>query len=262
MGVAVEVVEPGIVCVTLSNPGRRNALDGAMFEDLAELWPRLSEDETVDVVLLRGAGDTFSAGADLGAHLDRRPDIDELIDRALLKTRFFAAPLIAAIRGACVAGGLELVLACDIRIAADDARLGFPETSLGILPSGGGTMKLADQIGHARAMDLLLTGRLISGREAERIGLVTESRPADEVWDTALARGRAVAATSRVAARATKRAVALGQLVRYQAQEIAEREIVAAVRWSGHPEEGKAAFLEKRRPVFQRMPSRGGEEQS
>jgi enoyl-CoA hydratase/carnithine racemase len=262
MGVAVEVVEPGIVCVRLSNPGRRNALDKAMFEGLAELWPRLSEDEAVDVVLLRGEGDDFSAGADLGAHLDRRPEIDELIDRALLKTRFLAAPLVAAIRGACVAGGLELVLACDIRIAAEDARLGFPETSLGIVPSGGGTMKLADQIGHARAMDLLLTGRLISGREAERIGLVTECRPAEEVWETALARARTVAATSRVAARATKRAVALGHLARYRAQETAEREIVAEVRRSGHPEEGRAAFLEKRRPMFRRAPSRGGEEGS
>jgi len=262
MAVSVQVVEPGIVCVTLSNPGRINALDGAIFEGLAELWPRLAADDSVAVVLVRGEGDNFSSGADLASHLDRRPDIDELIDRALLKTRFFAVPLVAAIRGACVAGGLELVLACDIRIAADDARLGFPETSWGILPSGGGTMKLADQIGHARAMDLLLTGRLISGREAERIGLVSECRPADQVWDRALARARAVAATSRVAARATKRAVALGHMTRYQAQEIAERGIVAEVRCSGHPEEGKAAFLEKRRPVFGRMPSGGGGEQA
>ena len=261
MPVSVEVVEPGIVGVTLSNPGRVNALDGAIFEALADLWPRLAADPSIDVVLLRGEGDDFSAGADLGAHLDRRPDIDALIDRALLKTRFFAVPLIAAIRGACVAGGLELVLACDIRIAADDARLGFPETRWGILPSGGGTMKLADQIGHARAMDLLLTGRLISGAEAERIGLVSACRPAEEVWDTALASARAVAATSRVAARAAKRAVALGHLARYQAQEAAERDIVAEVRRSGDPEQGKAAFLAKRRPVFGRPPSHRGEEQ-
>jgi enoyl-CoA hydratase/carnithine racemase len=252
MAVHVELIEPGIVGVTLSNLARRNALDGRMFEDLAELWPRLAADDSLDVVLLGGEGENFSSGADLSAHLDRRPDIDELIDRALLKTRFFPVPLVAAIRGACIAGALELVLACDIRIAAEDARLGFPETSRGILPSGGGTMKLADQIGHARAMDLLLTGRLISGREAERIGLVSECQPGDVVWDTALARAKVIAATSRVAARAAKRAVALGHMERYQALETAEREIVAEVRLSGHPEEGKAAFLEKRRPVFPR----------
>jgi enoyl-CoA hydratase/carnithine racemase len=252
MAVIAELVEPGIIAVTLSNPSRRNALDGRMFEELAELWARLDVDESLDVVLLRGAGDDFCAGADLSAHLDRRPDIDELIDRALLKTRFFPVPLVAAIRGACIAGGLELVLACDIRIAAENSRLGFPETSRGILPSGGGTMKLADQIGYARAMDLLLTGRLISGLEAERIGLVSECRSADDLWDTALARARAVAATSRVAARATKRAVALGNIGRYQALEVAERKLVAEVRRSGHPEEGKAAFLEKRRAVFAR----------
>ncbi len=250
MPVYAQLIEPGIVVLTLSNPSRRNALDGRIFEDLARLWPRLAVNESIDVVLLRGEGDNFSAGADLSAHLDRRSDIDELIDRALLKTRFFPVPLVAAIRGACIAGGLELVLACDIRIAAEDARLGFPETSRGIVPSGGGTMKLADQIGHARAMDLLLTGRLISGREAERIGLVSECTSGDEVWHAALARAQAIAATSRVAARATKRAVALGFIARYQAQESAEREIVAEVRRSGHPEEGKAAFLEKRRPVF------------
>jgi enoyl-CoA hydratase/carnithine racemase len=253
MAVYAELIERGIIGLTLSNPSRRNALDGKMFEDLAELWPRLEVDDSIDVVLLRGEGDNFSAGADLSAHLDRRPDIDEQIDRALLKTRFFPIPLVAAIRGACIAGGLELVLACDIRIAAEDARLGFPETSRGILPSGGGTMKLADQIGYAKAMDLLLTGRLISGREAERIGLVSECQSGDEVWDAALARAHAVAATSRVAARATKRAVALGHMGLYQALEIAEREIVAEVRRSGDPEEGKAAFLEKRRPVFRRM---------
>src|SRR5262245_19938761 len=259
MPVHAELIEPGIVGVTLSNPRRRNALDGTMFESLAALWPRLGADDSVDAVLLRGEGNDFSAGADLSAHLDRRPDVDDLIDQDLLKTRFFPVPLVAAIRGACIAGALRLVLACDIRIAAADARLGFPETGRGILPSGGGTMKLADQIGYARAMDLLLTGRLISGIEAERIGLIGECLSGDAVWDTALARARAVAATSRVAARATKRAVALGNVGRYQAQEIVERELVAEVRRSGHPEEGKAAFLEKRQPVFGRTIPTAGE---
>lgn len=257
MPVLTERVEPGIVCVALSNPARRNALDLEMFEGLAALWPSLSDDPDIDAVILRGEGDAFSAGADLASHLDRREDIDDLIDRALLKTRFFAPPLIAAIRGPCVAGALELVLAADIRIAAEDARLGFPETTFGIMPSGGGSMKLADQIGHAAAMDLLLTGRLISGREAERIGLVSECCPSEAVWDTALARARTLAANSRVAVRATKRAMALGTLPRYQAQESKEREIVAEVRRSGHPEEGKAAFLEKRRPVFRKPRDHG-----
>lgn len=250
MPVVAEAIEPGIVCVTLSNPARRNAFDLAIFEGLAELWPRLSEDDALDAVVLRGEGDTFSAGADLSAHLDRRQGIDDLIDRAFLKTRFFAPPLIAAIRGACIAGALELVLAADIRICAEDARLGFPETRYGILPSGGGTMKLADQIGYAKAMDLLLTGRLISGREAERIGLVTECLPDDAVWDAALAAARTIAANSRVATRAAKRAVALGYMQCYQAREPREREIVAEVRRTGHPEDGKAAFLAKRRPLF------------
>lgn len=250
MPILTRQIEPGIVSVVMSNPARRNALDHEMFGDLAELWPRLADDAGIRVVVLGGAGATFCAGADLGSHLDRLPGIDELIERAFLKTGYFAKPLVAAIEGACVAGGLELALACDIRIAAEDARLGLPEVCWGIMPSGGGAMKLVDQIGYARAMDLLLTGRLISGRAAESIGLVSETCPSVEVWDTALARARLIAANSRVAVEAAKRAAIAPRCERYQTAEAIERGLVAAVRLSGDPERGKAAFLTGGRPDF------------
>ena len=251
MPILCDVVEAGIACVTISNPRRRNALDLEMFEELARLWPRLADDAAVRVVVMRGAGgDAFCSGADLHAHLDRRDGIDDLVDRALLKTGFFPKPLVAAIEGACVAGGLELALAADIRLAAEDATIGFPEVTWGIVPSGGGAMKLIDQIGHAASMDLLLTGRLVSGREACSIGLVGETCPVDRVWSNALAKARLVAAGSASAIRVTKQCALARRAIAYRSLEPEERERVAAHRLGGDPDEGKAAFIEGRPPVF------------
>jgi enoyl-CoA hydratase/carnithine racemase len=250
MPVLTNEIEPGIVSVVMSNPARRNALDHEMFLALAELWPRLAGDVTVRVVLLSGAGNAFSAGADLSSHLDRLPGIDDLIDRALLKTGYFPKPMVAAIAGACVAGGLEIALAADVRIAADDAVLGLPEVRWGIMPSGGGAMKLVDQIGYARAMDLLLTGRLISGTAAERVGLVSKACPGAELWQRAIARARTIAGNSVVAVQAAKRAAVAPRCDRYRMAEAAERELVATVRRSGDPERGKSAFLTGGRPDF------------
>ena len=241
----------GIASVVISNLARRNALDLEIFESLAALWPRLAADASVRAVLIRGDGEeAFCAGADLNSHLDCLEGIDELIDRALLKTGFFPKPIVAAITGSCVAGGLELALACDIRIAAEEAIIGLPEVRWGIVPSGGGAMKLIDQIGYAHAMDLLLTGRLISGAEAEKIGLVSKACPRDRVLDTAFDRVNQIASNSPTAVFATKRLALNRRIQRYRAHEAEEREIVASVRRSGDPEEGKQAFLEKRAPRF------------
>jgi enoyl-CoA hydratase/carnithine racemase len=246
-------VEAGIVEIRISNPARRNALSLDMFEALAALWPRLAADPTVEAVLLRGEGDkAFCSGADLSANLDRREGIDTLVDQALLKTEFFPKPLIAAIQGACVAGGLELALASDIRIAADNAVIGLPEVRWGLLPSGGGAMKLVDQIGYAKAMDLLLTGRLIDGREAERIGLVTEVCPTTETWDRAIERARMIVANSPAAVTGAKRAAIARRASLYGSLENEERALARAVRETGDPEQGKAAFAERRAPVFKR----------
>jgi len=257
MPIFSELIEAGIVEIRISNPARRNALSLDMFEALAALWPRLAADPAVEVVVLRGGGDAFCSGADLSANLDRREGIDALVDQALLKTEFFPKPLIVAIQGACVAGGLELALASDIRIAADNAVIGLPEVRWGLLPSGGGAMKLVDQIGYAKAMDLLLTGRLIDGREAERIGLVTEVCPAAATRDRALERAHMIVANSPAAVAGAKRAAIARRASLYGALENEERALVRGVRATGDPERGKAAFAERRVPVFKRGVSTG-----
>jgi len=244
--------EPGIGCVTIDQQRRRNALTLDMFESLAVLWPALAARPDLRAVIVRGAGGDFCSGADLGFDTDRIPGVDALIDRALLKTALFPIPLIAAIEGVCLAGGLELALSADVRIAAPDARIGFPEVRWGILPSGGGAMKLCEQIGQAAAMDLLLTARLIDGTEAARIGLVGTVVAGPEVWPLALDRARLIARNCPEAVRATKRAALARRSAGHALAEGDERALVAELRRSGAPDEGKAAFRAGRSPPWAR----------
>lgn len=251
MTIRSEGTGPGIVHVVIDNPARRNALDLAMFQALAGLWPVLAEDTSVRVVVVSGAGDAaFCSGADLSAGLSELDGIDALVDRALLKTTLFPKPIIAAINGHCVAGGLELALSADIRIAREDASIGLPEVRWGILPSGGAAMKLIDQIGHVRAMELLLSGALIDGRRAERIGLVNEALPSGDVLSAALERARIIAGNSPAAVSATKRAALHAHYQGYRERERHERDLVAEVRASGHHRIGMTAFLERWLPEY------------
>lgn len=250
---AIETDQPGagIVRITLANVARRNALTLDMFTELAELWPRLAADKTVRVVIITGEGDdAFCSGADLSANLAFRPGIDDLIDAAFLKTQYMPMPVIAAINGACVAGGLEIALSTDIRIAVEGAMLGLPEVRWGIMPSGGASMKLADQIGQAFALDLLLSGRLVSAEEAQRMGLIGAVLPRAGFQDAVLSYAELIARNSPVAVRATKKAAMMSRMVAYRERESAERELAAQVRASGHLRMGTEAFIEKRRPVY------------
>ena len=173
-----------VAVVTIDNPRRRNALTYAMFRDLAETWAELDRGRARCVVVTGTACGAFCSGADLSQNVADRPgNIDALIDAALLKTVPFRKPLIAAVNGHAVAGGLELVLSADLRAVAQGARLGLPEVSRAVFPSGGGALKLRAQIGRAAAMDLLLTGRLIEAGEALRMGLVNTVLPGGDVLD-------------------------------------------------------------------------------
>lgn len=241
-----------VAVVSIDNPARRNALGEREFRDLAAAWPLLAADATVRAVVVRGAGEAaFCSGADLSAAgLSALPDIDDLIDAALLKTAFFPKPLIAAVCGACVAGGLELALSCDLRIIAADARVGLPEVRWGILPSGGAAMKLADQIGQAAAMRLMLAGELIDGAEAARIGLGSAATDAAAAVAEATRLALRIAEASPVAVQATKRAAFDARCRAYAAREPFERALVAAVRASGHAAIGAAAFLARETPRY------------
>lgn len=240
-----------VVTLTLDNPARRNALGEAELRSLAALWPELAADAEVRAVVVEGAGDTaFCAGADLAADLTTLADFDELIDAALLKTRFFPKPLLAAIGGACVAGGFELALSCDVRVVAAEARLGLPEVRWGILPSGGATAKLVEQMGHSAAMRLLLSGEPVSGKQAAALGFAALVAGPAEARAEAARVAASIAAASPVAVQATKRAVFEERCRGYAQREANERALAAAVRASGHARIGVAAFLDKRVPHY------------
>lgn len=248
---AIDVSEPeaGLTLVTLSNPGRRNALNESMFRELAALWPRL-EASTTRCIVVTGAGNAFCSGADLSVGLPTVPDIDALIDAALLKSRTFRKPMIAAISGACVAGGLELALSCEVRICAPDARLGLPEARWGIFPAGGAAIRLVEEIGYAPAAELLVTGRLITASEALALGLINRvTAPCENVLSVALQVAREIAANSPTAVSAIKTYLSAARRPALPLREL-ELSLTHAVRASDDAKEGINAFLEKRNPSY------------
>jgi enoyl-CoA hydratase/carnithine racemase len=240
-----------IAVLTIDNQPRRNAMPRAMLAELAELWDRLNADAACRCVVLTGAGDkAFSAGADVSGDLSASPETASFVNRAQLKNIVFSKPIVAAVNGDCVAGGLELLLATDVRAAAPHARFGLPEVKWSIYPFGGSTVKLMQQIGYVHAMELLLTGRLVDAAEAARLGLVNRVLPAGELMPWALATAETIAANSPSAVQAVKTQISASIADFANSREALEQELGDRVRASPHFKEGTAAFLEKRKPNY------------
>ena len=239
-----------IAIVTIDNQPRRNAMTRAMIAGLAALWDKL-ENSAHRCVIVTGAGDrAFCSGADLSGDLSAAPEEAAIISRGLLKTSVFSKPIIAAVNGDCVAGGLELLLASDIRAAAPHARFGLPEVRWSIYPFGGATVKLVEQIGYVHAMDLLLTAELISADDAAALGLVNKVVPAADLMGWAIAKAQTIAANSPSAVPAVKRQISATIVDHARSREALDQELGDAVRAGPHFDEGVAAFLEKRTPDY------------
>ncbi len=251
MEIRVERPAGHIAVVTIANEPRRNAMTRAMLADLAELWDRLDQDEDCRVVVLTGAGDkAFSSGADLAGDLSAGPETAAIVSRALLKNTPFSKPIIAAVNGDCVAGGVELLLSTDIRAAAPEARFGLPEVRWSIYPFGGATVKLTQQIGYVHAMDLLLTGRLVDAAFAERIGLVNRVVERAALMPWALETAASIAANSPAAVQAVRSQISTAIADYAKSREALEQALGDRVRASRHFAEGVAAFREKRKPDY------------
>jgi len=249
----IRVAEHGrhIVVVTIDNQPRRNAMTRQMLADLARLWDELGRGDCRCIVLT-GAGDrAFSAGADVSGDLSAGAETARMVSHALLKNDAYAKPIVAAVNGDCAGGGLELLLATDIRAAAPHARFGLPEVRWSIYPFGGATIKLVQQIGYVHAMDLLLTARLIDAEEAARRGLVNRIVPAGELMTWALETAEAIAANSPSAVQAVKRQISATAADHARTREALEQELGDRVRASAHFAEGIAAFREKRPPRYE-----------
>jgi enoyl-CoA hydratase/carnithine racemase len=240
-----------VAIVTIDNPPRLNAMTRSMLAELARLWDTLERDNLCRCIVLTGAGErAFTVGADITGELSAAPGVVQTVNHALLKHDAYAKPIVAAVNGDCIGGGLELLLSTDIRAAVPDARFGLPEVKWSIYPFGGSTTKLIQQIGHVHAMDLLLTARLIEADEAARLGLVNRLLPPDELMRWAIETAETIAANSPSAVQAVKRQVSATVADHVLSREPLEQQLGDSVRASPHFVEGIAAFREKRRPCY------------
>ncbi len=242
---------PTVTLVVLDNPAKRNALSRSDMAELGRLWDRLDQDPHCRAIVLTGTGEKgFCAGADIGGDLSAAEETARIVNDALLKTRAFSKPLIAAINGDCAGGGLELMLATDIRIAAPHARFGLPEVKWSIYPFGGSTVKLVQQIGYVHAMDLLLTARLIDAETARAMALINRVVPVDQVLDDAIATAKIIASNSPVAVQAVRQQISDCIAEHARSREPLEQALGDKVRASPWFAEGVAAFREKRTPRY------------
>jgi len=240
-----------VVVVTIDNLPRLNAMTRAMMADLARLWDELERGPCRAIVLTGAGTRAFCAGADISGDLSASPEAARTISHALLKYDPYGKPIVAAVNGDCVGGGVELLLSTDIRAAVPTARFGLPEVKWSIYPFGGATVKLTQQIGHVHAMDLLLTGRLIDAAEAARLGLINRVVPAEGLMAWALETAETIAANSPSAVQAVKRQISATIAEHAAAREPLEQELGDRVRATADFKEGVAAFREKRRPRYE-----------
>jgi enoyl-CoA hydratase/carnithine racemase len=250
----------GVVLVTLDLPDRRNMMSAAMTGSWARAMGVLRADPAVRAVVVTGAGTAFCSGGDLSWIGSSAPGADSTVDalrtrmvafyRAWLTVRDLEVPTIAAVNGPAIGAGLAVALACDLRYAADDARLGMPFTTLGMHPGMASTYLLPEVAGLALAREMLLTGRLLDGTEAAAAGLVSRAVPRAEVLTTALAAASAAAAAAPVATRLTKRALLGGGHASYDTALEWEALAQPVTLATADLQEGLRAARERRPPRF------------
>ncbi|ODT85778.1 enoyl-CoA hydratase-related protein [Phenylobacterium sp. SCN 70-31] len=254
-----------VAIVTLNRPEARNALNPEMIVRLAAAWRTVRDDPDIRAAVVTGVGDkAFCSGADLGRLIplisgSREPEDDwdrqvvedrEILGTALLRTFDAVKPVIAAINGHAIAGGMELAQGTDLRVASDSAKLGVQEVKWAIFPGGGSTVRLPRQLPYARAMELLLTGDLISADEALTWGFLNRVVPPGDVLEAALELAQRIAANGPIAVQAIRRS-ARACLGRPEEEAMSlEAKFSAPVFRSEDAREGPRAFMEKRPPVF------------
>ncbi|MDT8343196.1 MAG: enoyl-CoA hydratase-related protein [Thermohalobaculum sp.] len=250
--VITERPEPGVALVRLNRPEAMNALNMAARKALAAAFAALHDDASVRAIVLTGDERAFAAGADLKEFATATP-VEIMQRRAERYWNTVAAtpqPVIAAIRGHALGGGLELAMACDLIVVGEGASLGQPEVRVGIMPGAGGTQRLTRAVGKFNAMKMCLTGKPVTGPEALRMGLACDCVPDADVLDTALKMAGTIARMPPLAVQAIKEAVVKGADAPLDAALALERKAFQLLFATADRTEGMAAFIEKRRPDF------------
>jgi enoyl-CoA hydratase len=240
--------------ITLNRPKALNALNDALMSELGEALVAFDRDEGIGAIVLTGSDKAFAAGADIAAMKDwgyRDVYMGDYITRNWERLRSIRKPVIAAVAGYALGGGCELAMMCDIIVAAEGAKFGQPEIKLGIIPGAGGTQRLPRAVGKAKAMDLVLTARMMDAQEAERSGLVSRVVPAERLLDEALAAAAQIAEFSLPSVMMAKEAVNRAYEAPLAEGILFERRAFHTLFATRDQKEGMAAFLEKRKPKFE-----------
>ena len=239
-----------VAVLTIDRPEALNALNSQVLCDLDAAISQVEADDEVRVVVLTGAGRSFVAGADIGEMVNFSAIDGKKFGvhggSIFLRLENLSKPVIAAINGFALGGGCELAMACDIRIASEKAKFGQPEVGLGITPGFGGTQRLPRIVGISKAMELILTAKVIKAEEAKAIGLVSEVYPAEELMPKALELANAICANAQIAVKESKRCIRMGMQTDINTGSAFEAEAFGVTCGTEDKNEGMGAFLEKR----------------
>ena len=239
--------------ITLNRPKALNALNDALMDELGDALAKFDADDNIGCLVITGNEKAFAAGADIGAMKDwSYMDVyrSGYITRNWERIRTVRKPVIAAVAGFALGGGCELAMMCDFTIAAETAKFGQPEIKLGVIPGAGGTQRLPRAVGKAKAMDLVLTGRMMDAAEAERAGLVSRVVAADKLLDEALAAANQICEYSLPVVMAAKESVNRAYETTLNEGVLFERRMFHSLFATEDQKEGMAAFVEKRKPKF------------
>ncbi|WP_063062253.1 crotonase/enoyl-CoA hydratase family protein [Nocardia sienata] len=246
-----------VLIVTMNRPEARNALSTEMMAIMRDAWDQVDSDPDIRVAILTGAGGAFCAGADLKGMTQQHPgdsfagggwDLSKI--EALLKGRRLTKPLIAAVEGAAIAGGTEILQGTDIRVAGESAKFGVSEARWGLFPLGGSAVRLVRQVPYTVAADILLTGRHLSAAEAKDIGLIGHVVPDGQALDKALELADLIAANGPLAVQAILQTIRDSECVPEEEAFQIDAKLGMAVFQSADAKEGPRAFKEKRKPNF------------
>jgi enoyl-CoA hydratase len=242
-----------VALITLNRPKALNALNDALMDELGDALGKFDADENIGCIVITGSDKAFAAGADIGAMKDwSYMDVykSEYITRNWERIRSVRKPVIAAVAGYALGGGCELSMMCDFILAAESAKFGQPEIKLGIIPGAGGTQRLPRAVAKAKAMDLVLTGRMMDAAEAERAGLVSRVVPTDKLLEEALAAANQICEYSLPAVMAAKESVNRAYETTLNEGVLFERRVFHSLFATEDQKEGMAAFVDKRKPKF------------
>ena len=240
--------------VIVNRPEQMNSMNSETRAELAEAFTKLGDDDNIAVILLTGApGKAFIAGADIKEFLKRKMDTEKDLENDWIVTKIIsnlAKPVIAMIDGFCLGGGLEIAMACDLRVASDRSKLGQPEINIGIIPGAGGTQRLTRLIGEGRAMEMILTGRMITAQEACDYGILNFVYPAEELESKTMEIANTITQKSSYAIERAKKSIKAVSEMNLENGLKLEREMFVECANSEDGKEGITAFIEKRKPNF------------